>query len=128
MLAPPAQVKPGFTLRPISLGSLELLRQLGNTLADSSPDMEKLDTRTLSEYIWVHAAPLEEVVETIYNQPSQVAKKIALFSMSIRPSDLKVITSAMAADTAAVQAASAVPLPDEDSDSPNGRTHPVQPR
>lgn len=124
MVAPATRTKSGLTLRAISLGSLELLRQLGNPLANNDPNLDKLDTKTLAEYIWVHAAPQEEVVEYIYNQPSQVAKQVALFSLNIKPSDLAAITSALVADTTAVQAANAVPLPDDDADSPNVRTHP----
>ena len=33
MIQPPARTESGLTLRPISLGSLEILRQLGNPLS-----------------------------------------------------------------------------------------------
>ncbi len=118
MVQPPARTESGLSLRPISLGSLEILRQLGNPLCTGAADITNIDTRTLTEFIWVHAAPLEEVVETVYNAPSQVNRKAALFAMNISPSELRVITSALSADQAAVQAASAIPQPDN-TDSPN---------
>lgn len=118
MVQPPARTESGLSLRPISLGSLEILRQLGNLLCTGAADITNIDTRTLTEFIWVHAAPLEEVVETVYNAPSQVNRKAALFAMNISPSELRVITSALSADQAAVQAASAIPQPDN-TDSPN---------
>ena len=121
MIQPPARTESGLSLRPISLGSLEVLRQLGNPLASGDADMTNIDTRTLTEFIWVHAAPLDEVVETVYNTPSQVNRKAALFAMSISPAELRVITSALSADQASLQAASAIPQPDS-TDSPNGHT------
>ena len=123
MIQPPARTESGLSLRPISLGSLEVLRQLGNPLASGDADMSNIDTRTLTEFIWVHAAPLDEVVETVYNAPSQVNRKAALFAMSISPAELRGITTSLAADRAAIQSASAEPIPDPDSPtSPNAHT------
>ena len=123
MLAPAQKPVGGVKLRPISLGSLEIMRQLGNPLATGSAEMDTLDTKSLTEFIWVHAAPQDEVVDTVYNHPSQVAVKSTLFAMSISPAELKLITGALAADQAAVQAASATAVPDPDlPDSPNAPT------
>ena len=121
MVQPPVRTKSGLSLRPISLGSLEVLRQLGNPLASGDADMTNIDTHTLTEFIWVHAAPLDEVVETVYNAPSQVNRKAALFAMNISPAELRTITSALSADQASLQAASAIPQPDA-TDSPNELT------
>ena len=77
----------------ISLGSLEVLRQLGNPLSSGNAELANIDIGILTEFIWVHAAPLDEVMETVYNTPSQVKRK----------------------------AASAIPQPDS-TDSPNGHT------
>lgn len=114
MLAPASQPVGGISLRPVSLGSLEILRQLGNVLATGSAELDNIDSRTLTEYIWVHGAPMEEVVDLVYNKPSQVAAKAALFAMAVTPTDLRLITSSLAADQAAVQAASATVVPDPD--------------
>ena len=121
MMQPQARTESGLSLRPISLGSLEILRQLGNPISSGNADMSNIDTRTLTEFIWVHAAPLDEVMDTVYNTPSQVNRKAALFAINISPAELRTITTALATDQAAVQAASAIPLP-EDTDSPNGLT------
>lgn len=120
MLAPETTHIGGLKLRPISLGSMELLRQLNNPLAAGESD---LDTHTLAEFIWVHAAPLEEVVETVYNHPAQIAKKVTLFCMDISPAEIKLITASLAGERAAVEAASARPL-EKDEESPNELSHP----
>ena len=118
MIQPPARAESGLTLRPISLGSLEVLRQLGNPLSAGNAELTNIDIGILTEFIWVHAAPLDEVLETVYNAPSQVGRKAALFAMLISPAKLRTITSSLSADQAAVQAASAIPQPEE-HDSPN---------
>ena len=46
MIQPPARTESGLSLRPISLGSLEVLRQPGNPLASGDADMTNIDTRT----------------------------------------------------------------------------------
>lgn len=123
MLAPPTRTTSGVTLRPISLGSLEILRQLNNSLATAEADMGEIDTRTLTEFLWVHGAPIDEVLDTVYNHPTQVGLKATAFAMSISPAELRGITTSLAADRAAIQSASAEPIPDPDSPtSPNAHT------
>ena len=121
LVQPPARTESGLALRPISLGSLEVLRQLGNPLASGNTELSDIDTGILTEFIWVHAAPLDEVMETVYNTPSQVKRRAAQFAMTISPAELRVITAALSADQAALQAASAIPQPDS-TDSPNELT------
>lgn len=121
LVQPPARTESGLALRPISLGSLEVLRQLGNPLASGNTELTNIDTGILTEFIWVHAAPLDEVMETVYNAPSQVKRRAAQFAMTISPAELRVITAALSADQAALQAASAIPQPDS-TDSPNELT------
>lgn len=120
IVQPSARAESGLEPRPISLGSLEILRQLGNLLATTEAELASVDTRTLAEFLWVHAAPVDEVVDTAYNTPSQVARKSAMFALRISPADLPGIMAAIKGDRDAVQAASAEPLPDADApDSPN---------
>ena len=121
LVQPPVRTESGLFLRPISLGSLEVLRQLGNPLASGNTELTDIDTGILTEFIWVHAAPLDEVMETVYNTPSQVKRRAAQFAMTISPAELRVITAALSADQAALQAASAIPQPDS-TDSPNELT------
>lgn len=121
LVQPPARTESGLSLRPISLGSLEVLRQLGNPLASGNAELTNIDTGILTEFIWVHAAPLDEVMETVFNAPSQVKRRAAQFAMTISPAELRVITAALSADQASVQAASAIPQPDS-TDSPNELT------
>ena len=120
MLAPESKTKSGITLRAISLGSLEILRQLANPLSTAEADLSAVDTRVLAEFLWVHGAPIEEVLDTVYNTPTQVAVKAAAFALQISPAELRSITGALAADRAAIRSASAEPLPDADAPaSPN---------
>ena len=122
IVRPAAQVGK-LTLRPLSLGSLELLRQMGNGLATGGAALDNLEAHTLTEYIWAHAAPLQDVLETVYNHPEQVARKVAEFAMDISPADLKGIAAALSGDCAAIQAAGAVPADNEQEDgSPNAPT------
>ena len=107
-------------LRGISLGSLEILRQLANPLSTAEADLSAVDMRVLAEFLWVHGAPIEEVLDTVYNTPTQVARKAAAFALQISPAELRSITGALAADRAAIRSAGAEPLPDADAPaSPN---------
>ena len=120
MPAPESKTKSGIVLRGISLGSLEILRQLANPLSTAEADLSAVDTRVLAEFLWVHGAPIEEVLDTVYNTPTQVARKAAAFALQISPAELHSITGALAADRAAIRSASAEPLPDADAPaSPN---------
>lgn len=113
----PAAEVAGLKLRPLSLGSLELLRQMGNALATGSAAPDALEPHTLTEYIWVHAAPVQDVLEAVYNHPEQVARKVAEFAMDISPADLRGIAAALSSDCSAIQAAGAVPAEDDSGDS-----------
>ncbi len=122
MVAPPPRLQSGLTLRPISLGSLEVLRQLRNPLSAADASAE-IDTRALTEFLWVHSAPQDVVLDAVYNTPSRVPRMVAEFAMSVSPTELQRITAALAADRADVEAASAAPLPDPDlPESPNEPT------
>lgn len=67
MVKPQAHTELGLSLRPISLGSLEAPRQLGNLHSLGEIEVTRIDNQTLTEFIWVYAAPLDEVMETVYN-------------------------------------------------------------
>ena len=69
--------------------------------------MGEIDTRTLTEFLWVHGAPIDEVLDTVYNYPTQIGLKATAFAMSISPAELRVFTSSLAAGRAAIQSASA---------------------
>ena len=98
MLAPESKTKSGIVLRGISLGSLEILRQPANPLssAEERENLSAVDTRVLAEFLWVHGAPIEEVLDTVYNTPTQVAVKAAAFALQISPAELRSITGAQA--------------------------------
>ena len=96
MLAPESKTKSGIVLRGISLGSLEILRQLANPLSTAEADLSAVDMRVLAEFLWVHGAPIEEVLDTVYNTPTQVACKAAAFALQISPAELRSITGAQA--------------------------------
>ncbi len=120
MLAPAPRLDSGLTLRPISLGSLEILRQLGNPLAAAETQLTEIDSRALTEFLWVHAAPVETVLDLVYTTPSRVPRAVAEFALSVKPTELSRIMTALVADRAGIEAASAAPLPDPDMpESPN---------
>ncbi len=121
IIAPASKVG-NVTMRPISLGSIELLRAIGNPLASGNQTMiDSLDTSIFAQFIWVHAAPLDEVVDTIYNDLASLARKVTVFSLNISPQDLQALASNMQKDMSAIEAASAQPE-EKDDDSPNAPT------
>ena len=118
----PAQKVGELTLRPLSLGSLELLRIIGNPLASgNSAALENIDTSVFAQYIWVHAAPQEKVVDIIFNRIGALAEAVTVFSLAISPADLQLIAQSLQGDLGAIEAASAQPEPTE-SDNPNAPT------
>ena len=121
IIKPDTRLKNGLVLRPISLGSLEILRQLGNPLCSGVTEAVETDIRVLTEYIWVHAAPIENVVDAVYNTPSQVPKKVALFCMNIKPNELSTIINSLVADSASVEMAGTIPQSEADDESPNAQ-------
>ncbi|MFI3243776.1 MAG: hypothetical protein R3Y56_05950 [Akkermansia sp.] len=121
ILAPTAQVG-NVTMRPISLGSIELLRAIGNPLASGNQTMiDSLDTTIFAQFIWVHAAPIDEVVDTIYNKLSTLAQKVTVFSLNVSPQDLQALAANMQKDLGAIEVASAQPE-ESDNESPNAPT------
>ena len=54
MLAPESKTKSGIVLRGISLGSLEILRQLANPLSTAEADLSAVDTRVWAEFLCMH--------------------------------------------------------------------------
>ncbi len=122
MLQPAPKIgNTGLTLRPVSLGSLELLRAVNNPLAGSNATnaLPELDTTALAQYIWIHAAPIDEVIEIIYNRPSDIAKSVATFALKITPADLRSVTAVLQGDLGSIEAATAAPEPRDGEESPN---------
>ncbi|MFI3244035.1 MAG: hypothetical protein R3Y56_07280 [Akkermansia sp.] len=121
IITPAAKVG-NLTMRPISLGSIELLREIGNPLASGNQTMiDSLDASIFAQFIWVHAAPIDEVVDTIYNDLSSLARKVTVFSLNISPQDLNALAANLQRDLGAIEAASAQPE-ESDSESPNAPT------
>jgi len=108
----------GLTLRPISLGSLEILRSIGNPLASGNPeDLSHIDTSVFAQFIWVHAAPQDEVLDIVFNRTSELARTVTIFALQISPHDLQAVANSMQGDLSAVAAASA--QPESEDGSPN---------
>lgn len=73
MIQPPARTESGLTLRPISLGSLEVLRQLGNPLSTGNAELTNIGIGILTEFIWVHAAHMcPKVSWLIRRKPDEI--------------------------------------------------------
>lgn len=114
----PSQVGP-YKLRPISGGSFELLGQIGNQLVTGAVDGTQMGlpalTAAVNEYIWIHSAPLDEViaVRTRDDVPADAVRRMA---MEIEIGEILAFTTTFTA--AAVAMAAALAESDEDDDEP----------
>lgn len=108
-----------LTLRPLSLGSIEILRSIGNPLATGNiAAIETLDTSAFAQFIWVHAAAQEEVLDIVFNRISELARAVTTFALAISPADLQAVAKSLQGDMSAIEAASAQPE-STDNASPN---------
>lgn len=117
MVKPEPHSIAGLHVRSISLGSLEILREMGNPIANGS-QTENLTMGDISQFVWVHAAEEETVLDTVYNKAYLLSKTVAKFCLNITQEDIQKIVVAIRGDQSAIATASAIPLPD-DHDSPN---------
>lgn len=121
MLEPAVQTVGGMEVRPLTLASAAVLRRLQNPLylammagddvQDLSPDAEDI-----LQYIWVHAAPWEEVRRLAVVAPyrkEDFAAAVLDFGLKIRPEQLPAFMAVITGNATAVQAATAEALPDE---------------
>ena len=106
------------TLRPLSGGSFELLFDLKNPLVFGATE-EKMNIKTLlaavHEFIWIHAAPIEDVIAVTCaaDIPAAEIRKIA---MSIEIGEALELTTIFTA--ASLRMAAAMAEPDDDEASP----------
>lgn len=78
-------------LRPVTVGSIVLLIEMGNRLfaeddADSGGDFDEL--ASVIEFLWVHAAPIEDVLD-LADDPPRRSRAIRAFGMEIELPDLR---------------------------------------
>lgn len=121
MLTPAGQTVDGIEVRPLTLATAAVLRRLQNPLylammagedvQDFSPEAEDI-----LQYIWVHAAPWEDVKRLAVSAPyrkEEVAAAVLDFGLSIHPAQLPAFMAVITGAATAVQAATAEALPDE---------------
>ena len=73
MIQPPARTESGLTLRPISLGSLEVLRQLGNPLSAGNAELTKSQNTIRLSCSPNGATNCRQCRELFHTQSGQVA-------------------------------------------------------
>ncbi|MBP3301796.1 MAG: hypothetical protein J6L64_01500 [Opitutales bacterium] len=116
MLAPgETEIAPGVKMRKISLASLSMLARIGSPLASvdtAAKAGNEISISDIAEFLYIHAAPLEEVRQTVYRSRAALAEKADEFCAAIPPDKIPAILSALAGDAQAVRLAQASALPD----------------
>lgn len=101
-LVAPASV-PG--LRKISLRTLAMFSRVGINL-DKIEKIENFNICSLGEIIYLLMGDEDEVLNTVYNAPSELPKRADLFLDTIDPKKLPAIGASIARDFAAISEAS----------------------
>jgi len=105
----------GLRLRPFSLGTLNLCRQLGLTLfTDSKADESISDEerqRQIAAFAWLQSAPLKEVLQVVRSGTWQEAVNEFEFSLSVETIPALVAEIGRIATLAAAAAVEVVPKP-----------------
>ena len=92
-----------------------MLARIGSPLASVDTAAKaggEISVSDIAEFIYVHAAPLDEVRQTVYRSRSELAEKADAFCAAIPPYKIPAILSALAEDAQAVRLAQASALPD----------------
>jgi len=113
-----------YALRPISACSHYILKHLENGflkgVQDLNPESPEVQY-ALMEFIYVHAAPEDEVAEAIDIDRKQWKKRVLRFGMTIPISALEDAQDPITKQATAATALACEPQPDGESDlDPNG--------
>lgn len=128
MTAPGPEVG-GLQLRKPSIGSLLLLRKTGNRLFSADGKMAEVDETNLLEFaddlvgfIFIHAAPIEEVTRLCHGPREDFERKLSEFALELDGDKLPELLGHLHAESAAIGAAQVSPEPEsepEGTDDPN---------
>ena len=74
-LTQPAVEIAGYKLRPFSVGSMDLCRQVGLSMVEGIADVPPAEiNRQLAAFLFIHAKPLEEVLAACAKTPEVFAR------------------------------------------------------
>lgn len=109
------EIVPGVKMRKISLASLSMLARIGSPLADIASAAKtgaEFSFPDIAEFLYIHAAPIDEVRDAVYHNRSAFAEKADAFCAAVPPDKLPAILAALAGDAQAVQLSQAQAIPD----------------
>lgn len=132
---PQAEVN-GLKVRPVSLSSMAMLELLGNSCLtqlrrredapapgeDHAPQEdgqpEKYSMYALAEFVWIHAAPEEEVVRLVagggFDDAAAIRRAVLSFAGQVRFGSLGEIVAGMTAEMNAIMSAQSEGIKDPD--------------
>jgi hypothetical protein len=115
----------GLTVRPITAGSLDLLYLTGNMLFSAdAPAKAGSEIAAIAEFLWIHTAPLEEVLDAA-EDPALFRRKTRAFALQVDIDDLGKITAAISAAGEQIAAATVEPEAPEGSGETAGEPSPT---
>lgn len=115
----------GITLRPLSPGSFDLLQRLGNALVAGGAGVTHAEAHAAAiEYIWIHSAPLEQVM-TIIGPEDLPKDEIARLHWEIPMPELLGFLSAFQGQAERMAAAMAETVPEGDDEPGKPQTLPT---
>lgn len=126
MLAPEeTEICAGLKVRRMSIGSLDLLCKIASPFADlektASGDVA-FSATDIARFLYIHGAPLEEVVQTVEREREKLSERATRFAMGIPVAALGNAMKAISGDAGGILAARADAIPDKTaSKSKNGR-------
>lgn len=110
------EIVPGISVRKISLQTLSMLARIGSPLAQidrlSSEDLGKLSVPDIAEFVFIHAAPTEDVRHCVYRARFELAQRADEFCAKIALPDFQKILAAITADATAIRSAQVSVIPD----------------
>ena len=106
-LTQPAIEIVGYKLRPFSVGSMDLCRQVGLTMVDGTAAVPPNEVnRQLAAFLFIHAKPLDEVLAACAKNPEDFAREhLAPFTFEVPISELFKVADFLEQQLAHVRAA-----------------------
>lgn len=105
-------VAPGVEVRRLSLQSLSMLARIGSPVAEifsgtrRGEDVE-IPFAALAEFVFVHAAPLDEVKRCVYRERGRLAEAADEFCARVAPAKIPEIVAFLLGDVSAARLAQA---------------------
>lgn len=135
LLSPEPRRVGAFEVRPVTLATMLALKKLKNPLylaLSGGAEVEEagVEEEHLVQFLWVHAAPWEEVRRLVVNAGAwreKIQEAVLDFSLKVRLQDTQAMVMLLKEELTAAVAAMATPLPekyDEDSGK-NSQAHPM---